>query len=433
MQTEILLVTVGGSHQPIVTAIKMLKPDRVVFICSEDSKSQVVGSQVKILENSQRLPNIPTQLELGDKFQPDRDLIVIKDPDNLQECYREVALYVQNLKKNISNTVIKADYTGGTKSMSIGLAIASIYYELELYVTTALRTNINRVERGEGTQKTSIGPIVADQTIKKFLPILLDQYNYPAIIAEVNRLLISWELPTDKKYEIRLLHTSCLGLDKWDKFEHREALNLLEPQMKNPVIKDLVIFLKRVIRSRKQIDDKYDATNTTEGHGYEIVEDLILNAERRAKQERYDDAVGRLYRALELLAQIRLLKEYDLKTEEVNIEKIPENLRDKYSEKRSLTKGKIQIGLRSSYELLSELNDPMGKIYMEHSNRIIDALEVRNNSLFAHGFKPIKLEEYEKVKQVFVNFIKSGISSVNQNKSQKRAPQFPTSMSDLSN
>jgi hypothetical protein len=33
------------------------------------------------------------------------------------------------------------------------------------------------------------------------------------------------------------------------------------------------------------------------GHGYEIVEDLLLNAERRAMQDRYDDAVGRLYRA----------------------------------------------------------------------------------------------------------------------------------------
>jgi hypothetical protein len=49
------------------------------------------------------------------------------------------------------------------------------------------------------------------------------------------------------------------------------------------------------------------------GHGYEIVEDLLLNAERRAMQDRYDDAVGRLYRALELLVQIRLLQTYDIK------------------------------------------------------------------------------------------------------------------------
>jgi hypothetical protein len=43
---KILLVTVGGSFQPIVTAIGTLSPDRVIFICSDGdkgSKSQVIG------------------------------------------------------------------------------------------------------------------------------------------------------------------------------------------------------------------------------------------------------------------------------------------------------------------------------------------------------------------------------------------------------
>ncbi|MFM6156012.1 MAG: TIGR02710 family CRISPR-associated CARF protein, partial [Sphaerospermopsis kisseleviana] len=219
------------------------------------------------------------------------------------------------------------------------------------------------------------------------------------------------------------------GLDAWDRFEHRDALELLEPQMKNPVIRNLVLFLKRVINSRGQIDEKFDSSNGTEGNGYEIVQDLILNAERRAEQQRYDDAVGRLYRALELLAQIRLLKTYGMKTGDIDTAKLPENLRDKYEKKRSNVKGKIQIALRSSYDLLSELpDDPIGKIYLENANKIINALEVRNNSLFAHGFKPITSTDYENVSEVFVNFIKSAISSVVSNKPQIQPPQFPTDL-----
>ena len=42
--------------------------------------------------------------------------------------------------------------------------------------------------------------------------------------------------------------------------------------------------------------------------GYEKVGDLLRNAERRAAQSRFDDAVARLYRALELFAQLRLRK-----------------------------------------------------------------------------------------------------------------------------
>lgn len=44
--SKILLVTVGGSFQPIVTVIRSLQPDRVIFIASDGekgSKSQVIG------------------------------------------------------------------------------------------------------------------------------------------------------------------------------------------------------------------------------------------------------------------------------------------------------------------------------------------------------------------------------------------------------
>ena len=78
-----------------------------------------------------------------------------------------------------------ADYTGCTKSMSVGLAMASVDYQLTLYVTTAVRTNIIKVERGELTGQASVAPVVAQRTIEQFLPIFLQQYNYPAAIAQL--------------------------------------------------------------------------------------------------------------------------------------------------------------------------------------------------------------------------------------------------------
>jgi hypothetical protein len=82
---KILLITVGGSHQPIVTAISSLNPDRVIFLCSDGpkgSKSQVIGEgkpcEVRRgTEVIDKLPNIPTQVGLGDRFQQDRDLVLI--------------------------------------------------------------------------------------------------------------------------------------------------------------------------------------------------------------------------------------------------------------------------------------------------------------------------------------------------------------------
>lgn len=436
--SKVLFVTVGGSYQPIVTAIRTLEPDRVIFVCSDGSKgsqSQVIGEGTPCEvrrgnEVVERLPNIPKQVGLGERFQPDRDLILIQEPDDLSECYLKTSSGIQSVQRDLPNAQMMADYTGGTKSMSVGLAMAALDYRVTLYVTAGNRTNIIKIDQGELTGQAIVAPLVAQRTIEQFLPIVLQQYNYPAAIAELKGLLSSMALPSETKRRVQDLYARCSGLDAWDRFEHREALELLQPQMKRPEIQPLCLFLKRVISSRGliDIDKKFDTSAGTEGHGYEIVQDLLLNAERRATQQRYDDAVGRLYRALELLAQIRLLTSYGIKTGDVDLQKLPESLQAEYEQKRSPVKGKIQLALRSSYELLSQLpEEPLGKIYHENANKIINALETRNNSLFAHGFQPITASDYQKFTEVVVHFIQSGISAVilSKFKSKTQPLQFP--------
>lgn len=163
--SKILLVTVGGSFQPIVTAIRSLRPDRVIFICSDGdrgSKSQVIGEGTPCevrrgTEVIEKLPNIPTQTELGSRFQPERDLILIQNPDDLNECYQLTTNYIHQLKQESSEDEIIADYTGGTKSMSAALVLAAVDNSIPLYVTTGTtRENLIRVERGETTRETVI-------------------------------------------------------------------------------------------------------------------------------------------------------------------------------------------------------------------------------------------------------------------------------------
>lgn len=67
---------------------------------------------VELLE---RLPNIPTQVGLGENFQRDRDLTLIQNLDDLAECYRKIGDYIQNLQQE-SGYKIMTDYTAGTKT-----------------------------------------------------------------------------------------------------------------------------------------------------------------------------------------------------------------------------------------------------------------------------------------------------------------------------
>ncbi|ARV60587.1 hypothetical protein BZZ01_19930 [Nostocales cyanobacterium HT-58-2] len=156
-----LLVTVGGSFQPIVTAIYSLQPDRVIFIASDGdkgSKSQVIGegTPCEVRRGSEvieRLPNIPTQVDLGERFQPQRDLVLIQNPDNLSECYLKIQRCIHHLQQETPDHEILADYTGGTKTLSAALVLAAVDCGISLYLTIAsTRENLVKVERGELTQ-----------------------------------------------------------------------------------------------------------------------------------------------------------------------------------------------------------------------------------------------------------------------------------------
>lgn len=263
------------------------------------------------------------------------------------------------------------------------------------------------------------------------LPRFLQQYNYPAAIAELNTILRSMELPIESSRRIRELRDCCLGFDAWDRFNHVDAWRSLQPYMKASEIRPLGLFLKRVISSRAAIDPNFSSTDGMSGHGYEIVEDLLLNAERRAMQDRYDDAVGRLYRALELLVQMRLLQTYDIKTGNVDTQKLPASLQPKYDDLALRSRdGKLQLALTRSYVLLSELpDDPLGQLYRQYIDRIQNALQIRNYSLFAHGFTPITKTAYQNLSNVFADFIQAGIAAIVAPAQLTTAPQFPKELS----
>ncbi|MBF2064344.1 MAG: hypothetical protein IGS39_07970 [Calothrix sp. C42_A2020_038] len=131
------------------------------FIVSDGdkgSKSQVIGADTpceirRDAEIIEKLPNIPTQVELGDKFQQSHDLILLQNPDSLKECDLGASECIRKLEQN-QDTEIFADYTGGTKTMSAALVLAAIDCGIPLYLTVAgARENLIKFERGESTQQ----------------------------------------------------------------------------------------------------------------------------------------------------------------------------------------------------------------------------------------------------------------------------------------
>jgi len=155
--------------------------------------------------------------------------------------------------------------------------------------------------------------------------------------------------------------------------------------------------------------------------GYEMVGDLLNNADRRASRGYYDDAVSRIYRAVELFAQTRLKTEHGLDSGDMKLENLPDSLRLEYKG-RVRDYGRIMLGLRDDYLLLNRLNDPVGIAYKRVEKRFDDALTRRNTSIGAHGINPLGREDYVFADEILRGFI---VSTARESEIDIFVPQMP--------
>lgn len=134
---RVLILTVGGSDQPLVRAINFYRPDLTVFLCTQ-TEGENKGSLETVDGPGKVCQDRPCPF-CGKKEKEDRDAIVkqagiadsaykvyVVPPDDPYQTY-ETALQV--IKEYLDrNAEVIVDYTGGTKSMSVGLAVAAMEY-----------------------------------------------------------------------------------------------------------------------------------------------------------------------------------------------------------------------------------------------------------------------------------------------------------------
>jgi CRISPR-associated protein (TIGR02710 family) len=278
--------------------------------------------------------------------------------------------------------------------MTVGLVMAAADLEgITIAIVKGDRTNLVKVD--DGTERVNLTRInyAFIEKQKQNVEFLIHNFDYSSARSVIQKIftMVS-DLPKDLEDELQYYFTVCKAFEAWDKFNHINALSLLKPLRKKYY--KHILFLENVIESRMYIE-KNEENIKSRISGYEVVEDLLLNSERRAFKKRFDDAVARIYRATELFAQIYLKKEYKQQaTGSIDISILPEELHDKYEGKRDKT-GRIRLGLVDSYQLISDLKDEkVGSIFNENFEKILSSLEVRNESILAHGFIPVNEENY---------------------------------------
>lgn len=370
---KVLVVTVGtgpGVEEAIVFSIRETNPELVAFLVSDQSGAT--------LERVAAL--------LGQAM-PSHELFSVSAPGDVEACYRASAEAVRTLRKRgKSPAEITCDFTSGTKAMSAGLAVAAQAEGCTvLSYVDGRRGPDGRVISGtERLMRLRPVEIWLD-VYRRQLADLFNRYQFVACL-EVLDAMSSLTGDPEATREIQQLRLVVEGYDAWDKFNHVAASGRF---------KDVRLDQLRRWGLDWQANRGFlaRAARGEAAFSAEILCDLFLNAGRRREEGKYDDAVGRLYRLIEMIAQGSLM-ERGVDTANVDPARLPEAVRAAYEARRSPDSGKIILGLQEDYRILKEFGDPLGEAFIGNV-RLRDLLTARNLSILAHGRAPVGREGCE--------------------------------------
>ena len=136
-----------------------------------------------------------------------------------------------------------------------------------------------------------------------------------------------------------------------------------------------------------------------------ILASIINNSIRRSEEFKYDDAIARLYRSFELIAQIELTK-YNIKSSDIDVSILKQNnVSDEFINDLEKTRedGKIRIGLEKDFLLLNELGNDLGKYYIENNSKIKNLTQKRNKSILAHGLDSLTQKDFDEFLEIVLN------------------------------
>jgi len=387
----LLVATVGGSPAPIVYHLTLVLPDaRVIFICSQDSETSVTAIKDALQARGTPLPESACEIP-----------ITLLDPFNLTSCIatlqRDLAPQVANWLARGTDFKVSVNITGGTKTMSAALAAVAMAWPCSFtYVSGKVR------------DKGGLGDVLSGSEVLIEVPSPFHSLNIKVIqdaaglansgdwSAAATILSSTVRATTDpsRKRTLASLEALFQGFAHWDRFQHDQAAKRLADAQRGG--HDLSLFLSPACL--RQIESRFPAFQATLAALANSptlvpkIADLLANAERRFNECRYDDAVARSYRVIEAIAQHQLAEYGIPDTAHPDPAILPNSL--------GYLAGK-PLALQDAFRVLAEFNNDVGQLFLrlglaaDPASGVHSPLNARNNSILAHGWKPVGADSAE--------------------------------------
>lgn len=312
------------------------------------------------------------------------NVLILKNLDNLDYVFDRFKYKINEFPD--SEIIINYTY-GSSKLTAIAIIIARLYglkiqNKLEINDTAKI-SKFNVVEEDN------------DSSIMYIIKKLFNSYDF-----RIAKDLLEEKYTSPGMIKQRFSEIIDLYL-KWDSFEYVDGdygeLTEFFSNLNN---------LPNNVKSLKILSDK----NNKLFNSYRIA-DLINNSKRRIEEKKYEDAIIRLYRTLELIAEVRLMEKYGIKKDDVHIDElrkldIEKNAVQKIIDRLDYKYPKYNLSLTSSFFLLQKLYDDVGKHYYYNKDLYQQIFQKRNISVLVHGNYTYDVEEVKNMYEMVLSMAK---------------------------
>lgn len=421
-EVRYLVMSVGTSYEPLVLNIKLLNPEKILFLYTEKSAG-ILDKIVDFCELS------TTEYE--------KSLVNEVNPIDI---YREIKKCYLDWKKPDKMYI---DFTGGTKAMSAAAALAGALIDVQLIYagTNDYLPDFRKPNPGSEQLFYIDNPlaIFGDLEIEKAL-VLFDRYNFAG--AQEKLEVLKEDIPDPNlRTQLNFVYLLAKAYEAWDSLDFEEAYKYMcrlnKELFRDRMHKEFMLMNERSRLSKQE--EILALLNEIPGlikerRNAEILKDkdvihalmftMFQNAEIREYQEKYDMATLLFYRLLEMIEQCRL-SQYNLFVSKMDYMAMRPDVRiaPEYTgttkENVDTLKGNVgniraalfggkgdsylqeQVSLLDGFVILLALKDPIIYDGTERGGIILlkkirTMVYLRNNSIFAHGLGPVGYDEYKR-------------------------------------
>jgi len=390
-----VLASVGETTAPVLYVLRQHRPAHVWYFCSAGSRANA--------------EEIQEQLD----WHPAPRFIEVERCEELGPCYKELRHKIPDILAGteVPPEEVLVDYTGGTKTMSAALVLAATeLFQQFSYVGGEKRDETGRVISGEEYQHLQPNPWreLAIREVERARDLWAGcQFETAASVLRQ----VAPRVPLRRRFEALAMLADGMAARHRLEFAKakgifHQAISRLRPIFKSTHAASPLPIAKHAMKVCQ--DCAADAANAA------LLRELLDNALRTAAQGRYEDAAARLYRAMEMQAQIWLAGATGKLF--VNGRCKPEKTAQLPDALKALPfcqpndRGEIKLSLEQCFQALAALAHPQACAIAEdigrgEGGRFRTATQERNASILAHGVKPIGHEGFDKMKRIAADFL----------------------------